>query len=251
MPDPLKIDSPNAVMNAVANVCGRFNTEPWWRGHSRPNWNLVPKTFRSGTHSPGIANAEQLLYSRFIQRAPSRDPNHPRLEDFVAWLYLMQHHGLATRLLDWTESPLAALYFAVRDDPEYDGELWALNPFSLNEHHSGEKGILGESSPKILEIFMAGFTIRAPQVDRIAAIHNTERTARMMAQHSRFTIHGFQTGIDQLPDSEKFCLAFTIPKEFKSALKDLLRLLGVRLSTLFPDLDHLSADLAGQTYYQA
>jgi hypothetical protein len=251
MPEPLTVDSPHALVNVMSHVCDNFFIEPWWRGHSKSHWTLIPKTFRPGTHNPGVMNAEQNLCHRFIQRAQSRETNHPRADDAQGWLYLMQHHGLATRLLDWTESPLAALYFAVSENPDQDGALWALNPYSLNERQCGEKGIIGEASAKSLELFVAGLLASAPQVERIAAIFNSERTARMMAQHSRFTIHGMKAGIDQLPDAENHSVVFTIPKNAKSSLVNWLRLAGVRLSTLFPDLDHISADLHGQNFLQA
>ena len=47
---------------------------------------------------------------------------------------LMQHHRVPTRLLDWSESPLAGLFFAVEEEPGADGALWCLLPTELNKH---------------------------------------------------------------------------------------------------------------------
>ena len=54
---------------------------------------------------------EKLLLARFQQRSI---PFHSRsLADSWEWLFFMQHYGVPTRLLDWSESPLMALFFAV------------------------------------------------------------------------------------------------------------------------------------------
>lgn len=47
-------------------------------------------------------------------------------EDVIEWLALMQHFGAPTRLLDFTQSPYVATYFAVEDATE-DSVIWAVN----------------------------------------------------------------------------------------------------------------------------
>lgn len=53
----------------------------------------------------------------------------------------MQHYGVPTRLLDWSENPLVALYFAVENkDKETDAAIWMLRPNKLNTHaHINDK----------------------------------------------------------------------------------------------------------------
>ncbi len=85
-------------------------------------------------------DSELSLIENFKRGAPALEPSIPDYEDHIAWLFLMQHHGMPTRLLDWTKSILVALYFVVSKYTSDDGELWAMYPDALNEC-SGFHGI--------------------------------------------------------------------------------------------------------------
>jgi hypothetical protein len=101
----------------------------WWRGQANSSWPLRPAIMRK----PYWKYQEPSRTIAFRLRAQTRHHDCPEWKDTASWLFLMQHYGLETRLLDWTESPLVALYFAVADDDATDGALFALNPGLLNQ----------------------------------------------------------------------------------------------------------------------
>lgn len=90
---------------------------------------LLPGIFREKGYD------EFWMTTTFRNRAPMFGETSPR-DDMDKWLFLMKHVNLPTRLLDWTESPLFALYFAVKSAKEVDSEpvVWSLNPKALNYH---------------------------------------------------------------------------------------------------------------------
>jgi hypothetical protein len=97
----------------------------WFRGHSRCYPELTPSVFRVGlTDQLDLPEAvtdragtvEAFFVDGFRLKAPSVEVKLPHDYDHLAWLFVMQHHRTPTRLLDWSENILVAMYFAVRDD---------------------------------------------------------------------------------------------------------------------------------------
>jgi hypothetical protein len=99
----------------------------WFRGQGIKDWYLQPKLLRGAA---GLS--ETHFINRFKQNAAFLLEKVPLTE--FDWLFLMQHYGMHTRLLDWSESPLVGLYFGVEEEAHLaeDGALWALMPTVLN-----------------------------------------------------------------------------------------------------------------------
>lgn len=229
-------------LNAVVDATHRFdNSRLWWRGQAKADWGVSPSLYHKGksVHEANMTN-------RFLNYARARHPQVPPPGDFPGWLALMQHHGLPTRLLDWTQSPLAGLFFAVREERygSDDGALWGLQPVALNDMQLGEKVILGVSDRRVRPLFEAAFKLGTEkgtgQVFAIAAQHVD---MRQVLQASEFTIHDSETPLNEMRQAEKFMVRICIPRDVKNPLKTVLDLLMVNESYLFPDLEHLSKEL--------
>lgn len=123
--------------SALSALGQEFDQEiMWWRGHSDANWRLTPHVFRP--RPDGSSFAEVGLISHFKMRARGRLGTSKEPTSEIEWLFLAQHYGLPTRLLDWTESPLIALYFALNAEgyEDCDACLWAVSPTLLNVWHA-------------------------------------------------------------------------------------------------------------------
>ncbi len=124
----------------------------WFRGHSKCYNQLTPGIFRNQYNSPihemFKPHHESEIVYQFKRYAPSIISNVPGEFDFLTWLFWIQHYGMPTRLLDWTENILVATFFCVVNDHNEDGEIWTIYPDNLNQQ-SGFNGLAMTNNRKV------------------------------------------------------------------------------------------------------
>lgn len=169
--------------------------------------------------------------------------------DSFDWLFLMQHFGVPTRLLDWSESPLVGLYFAV-EDVANEGALWLLRPSELNKNanidNRDEKGYI----PSFEDDEIKGYSVeslaqnRKTQLLPVATIA-TRNNARIQAQFGVFTIHHHQNIAIENVGNSAHINKYVIPSDAKALISKQLQLLGFSRFQLFPELASLGAIIKG------
>ncbi|MHB8838964.1 MAG: FRG domain-containing protein [Gemmatimonadaceae bacterium] len=189
------------------------------------------------------ASFERDAAIEFQLRAPTRYARCPAPNASTDWLVLMQHYGLPTRLLDWTESVLVALYFACEDRHECDGALFAIGPQDLNRATIGIPRIAFPYAPAVVQLVDQVFQEEKRFHDVAVAFVPQELDSRVMLQQSAFTIHGSPLALNRFPAWTDFGVRWEIPGGLKASLRRDLRDLGMQRSTLFPDLQNLARHL--------
>lgn len=211
----------------------------FFRGHSDASWSLAPTLARTKAPGRGI---EQIAYFDFVTRAGALLP-----ENNSCWnnAFSMQHHGLPTRLLDWTESFATALYFALKGAQE-ECCVWALNPFALNKITINREEIV---RPQDLNgTYDDYFISENKKIEgKAIAISPLRHHPRVFQQRAGFTIHDdLENPLEILyPD---VLTKILIPKEAQEGAKQFLQFAGISEFTLFPDLDGLARELNGEHF---
>jgi hypothetical protein len=228
---------------------------PWFRGHRDANWSLTPTLYRGDPPTRGIRVVEDEIRQEFLMRAPSLSDERPH--NSWDWYFLMQHSGAPTRLLDWTEGALIALYFAVRNKLDKgDAAVWILNPWELNKSvldvdevipPGAEAGLFKSDAERYKPWLPDRYEVSTElKVELPVAIYPTHFARRISSQRSCFTIHGsFRNGFAKLSEEGSASLVkILIPGSAAREIDHSLSIAGIDEITIFPDLDGLGRWLA-------
>jgi len=230
--------------------------ELWFRGQTDFSLGLTPTFWRPEYERADEAEMRLEFMSvgfPLTDGADSRDDWY--------WYFLMQHYGCPTRLLDWTTSPLVALYFAVRNPKDQDAAVWVIDPWRWNRAHI--KDLYGpaipgwkETKPYLLKLEDAfdseleegwsrrkwPMAIEPPHIDR-----------RIAAQGSKFLMFGKEKNMLDSPainrrkkSKGKHAIVdrIIVPRNRAGTILSELNSLGVNQRSLFPDLEGLGKHIS-------
>lgn len=256
-----KPDSFTNFVDLIEKLQSQTNNPLWFRGCGRADYKLLPTLYRhrDAININKLARLENQLMTRFRQRSI---PFHDRsLSDDWDTLFFMQHYGVPTRLLDWTENPFIGLYFAVMSCPfeignnarirfRSDAVVWILDPVSWNRHslsHQSYDGGILMPGDDALKGYKPTPSF-AGMYNHPVALYGAHNSSRIVAQRGVFTIFGQNTkSMEGIFDHEEFpdnsLIKVILRKGKLLNIRNSILNHGITESVVFPDLEGLAKEI--------
>ena len=228
------------------------NESLWFRGHSNSDYKLIPSLYRTPYSATAVSNESSFMGTfkskaiRYVQRPMSDDTA------YFQWLFIMQHYGTPTRLLDWSQNALIALAFATqyrKGVPEdKSADIWCLNPRKLNKTVRYPEYDLNPI-PNICDLVsLQRIFAKSSDVGKITnpiAIVGLHETERIIAQNGVFTLFPDRPpfALEDLPDADDYLFRITLDHTCIDEIAHDLYYIGISESTLFPELQSISEEI--------
>ena len=245
-------------------------TGSFYRGNKDYEFSLIPKILRNEYKYDRIL--EMNILTSFKKRALSYIKNPPAMNDNEKWLVLAQHYGVPTKLLDFSCSPLIALYFASEFnqnlDEIKDGVVWILIPLkfqgwinkkfhpiedeliyrNLNVKASGDIDVIPYKHPIVYSPYLLDERMRAQESVFLMWGSENKPLEDMVEKVIEYTVSD-QSNIDNNNTTfnfNHFLIKLIIDKDYKNQIRKQLSLLGIDKLKLFPTLDSLGEKISDE-----
>ncbi|MBQ3268555.1 MAG: FRG domain-containing protein [Clostridia bacterium] len=237
----------------------RYRSLHIYRGMPNADYSLVTSLRRICKRER--KRLEPIILSNFTKYAALEDPSIER----SVWrqMVLGQHHGLPTRLLDWSFSPLTSLHFALSeinmdDMDKHDCVVWRIDVHELHELLPEKyQRVMRKEQTTVFSLKMLHEACASPEEydddmngNAMLIIEPPSLEQRIINQYSFFSI--VPTGMEDVTafldaHTEKTA-RYVIKKEVRWQVRDLLDQLNISERTVYPGLDGLSSWLARHYY---
>ena len=265
-PKPIKsvsdfLDQIDGWLAAQRNPKFGYHGRAWFRGQADSVYKLTPGVYREPfTNRANKLNAGSCEEERRLnlEREMIRDfrvAGAPLYESSanseIDVYFTAQHHGMPTRLLDWTTNPLTALFFATtgspidKDGKVKDGEVFVMEPTKTIPQPNTTKltrSVFSMRNPLVIRAIKESFWDPVEVTNReafILPVLPDNQLGRIRQQGSCFTLH-MHKSIDVSNDT---LALFNVPSGNKAGILKELHRLNINQFTIYNDLDHLSKEV--------
>lgn len=249
----------NLIDQAFGTICNPAqgsNCELWYRGAVQQQFPLLPRIARNSLNplfEIVFLSKFKSLVIPYVERLPAF-PLPGGLPPYWSWLFMMQHYGVPTRMLDWSLDALTALYFATNPEDTsrvqgIDAVVWVLNPVMLNEafsfHSFLKPGYIPNVEEPSFNLFF-GPNSQILSTKKPAAAIGPMNTTRIVAQRGVFTVFPHiknLVALEDFADSSRFLFKICVAWESFDLIHTQLQHYGITKLTLFPDIDVISNEI--------
>lgn len=250
----------------LINIFREFGSSWIFRGQMNSEWNIessLERFLKPIGFSEFARKLEDYFLCEFRARAHHYISRDMLPKTKLGWLSLMQHHGVPTRLIDFTESPFIALFFAFDGyvDTNNDVAVWALDFSKIDGDAVDYLKKFGRLSvdyewiksnrDEVFDKYIDGNShellwVTEPDLHNLR-LENQKGTFLLSGKLDKPVMSYLENGYEN-----EICCAkkIIIPGDFRSEVYFLLNAMGVDNRRIYPGLEGLGKDLSGRFYFE-